>query len=306
VQIAFGRSGVARKAVRRGSLRRRLRKHAVHYAFLLPALAIFVVFKYYPIALALVLSFQKLTLQGGDWVGLANFARAAQDTEARHALGVTFLAMIESIVVGIPFAFGLALLLSQELRFKTFFRTAFFIPFITPVIATTYVWKLMFSSDFGVIAGIMRALFGRAPAFLADTRIALYVIVAYGIWKGIGYTMLIYLAAMDGVDTTLYDAARIDGASFSQYLFRVLIPLLSPITWMLGILGVIGGLKSFTSALLLTGGGPKDATMFFGLYIYYQAFRNFQFGYAAALGLILLLIIVAITLLNIRRLRESF
>ena len=294
---------LSRPTVRRWTLPRRLRKHAVHYAFLMPALTIFVIFKYYPIELAVVLSFQKLTLQGGDWVGTANFNRALEDTEARHALGVTIKALVESLVVGIPFAFGLALLLSQDLRLKSFFRTAFFIPYITPIIATTYVWKLLFSSDFGVIAGILRAIFGSAPAFLADTRLSLYVIVFYGIWKGIGYSMLIYLAAMDGVDPTLYDAARIDGASFFQYLTRVLIPVLSPITWMLIILGVIGGLKSFTSALLLTGGGPSDATMFFGLYIYYQAFRNFQFGYAAALGLILLVIIVAITLLNLKRLR---
>jgi ABC-type sugar transport system permease subunit len=290
---------------RRLTATRRLRKHATHYAFLLPALLIFVVFKYYPILLAVILSFQKLTLRGGDWVGFANFSRAAQDTEARHALGITFQAMIVGLLISIPLAFALALMLSRDVRGKTFFRTAFFIPYITPVIATTYVWKLLFSSDFGIIAGVLRKFFGSAPAFLADARLALYVLVFYGVWKGIGYTMLIYLAAMEGVDTSLYDAARIDGANFVQYLFRVLIPILNPITWMLIILGIIGGLKSFTSALLLTGGGPKDATMFYGLYVYYQAFRNFQYGYAAALGLILLLIIVAITALNSRQLRAS-
>jgi ABC-type sugar transport system permease subunit len=287
------------------SMTRQLRKHATHYAFLVPALVLFVVFKYYPIGLAVILAFQKLTLQGGDWVGLVNFQRAMQDTEAWHALGVTLRALVLGLVVGIPFAFALALLLSQEVRGKLLFRTAFFIPYITPVIAAAYVWKLMFSSDFGVIAGVLRAVFGSAPAFLADTGIALYVIVFFGIWKSTGYTMLIYLAAMEGVDSTLYEAARIDGASFRQYLFRILIPLLSPITWMLIILGVIGGLKSFTSALLLTGGGPKDATMFFGLYVYYQAFRNFQYGYAAALGLILLAIIITLTLLQAKRLRVS-
>lgn len=286
-------------------LLRRLRKHATHYLFLLPALALFLVFKYYPIALAVILSFQKLTLQGGDWVGLTNFARLTQDTEAWQAMGVTIRAMLLGLVVGIPFAFVLALLLSRDIRGKIFFRTAFFIPYITPVIATAYVWKLLFSSDFGLIAGVLRRLFGAAPAFLADTTIALYVIVFYSLWKGVGYTMLIYLAAMEGIDPTLFDAARIDGATFGQYLGRVLIPLLSPITWMLIILGIIGGLKSFTAALLLTGGGPKDATMFYGLYVYYQAFRNFQYGYAAALGMLLLLVIVVLTLANVKQLRVS-
>lgn len=279
------------------------RRRATYVLFLLPALALFILFKYYPIALAALLGFQKLSLTGGDWVGLYNYERFLQDNEAHHALWVTFQAMMTGVVVGTPFAFFLALLLSAEVTGKNVFRTAFFIPYITPVIATAYVWKVLFSSDFGTVSQIMRNLFGSSPAFLADTRLALYVIVFYGIWKGIGYTMLIYLAALEGLDSTLYDAARIDGASFLEYLWKVMVPLLNPVTWMLIILGVIGGLKSFTHALLLTGGGPKDSTMFYGLYVYYRAFQSFDYGYAAALGTILLIVIVAVTMLQIRRMR---
>src|SRR5258708_273632 len=250
---------------------RTLRKYAMSYAFLLPALLLFVFFKYYPIALAIQLSFQKLTLQGGEWIGLANFERFLLDDEAQHALLVTVHAMVVGLAIGIPFAFLLALFLSFDVRGKSFFRTAFFIPYITPAIATAYVWKLLFAADFGTIAHIYRAFGMTSPGFLTDTDMALNIVIFYGIWKGAGYTMLVYLAALDGLDPTYYEAARIDGAGFLQYLWSVLLPLLKPITWMLLILGIISSLKSFVSAFLLTGGGPNDATMFFGLYVYFEA-----------------------------------
>jgi multiple sugar transport system permease protein len=284
---------------------RTLRKHSMSYVFLLPAVLLFLTFKYYPMILAVDLSFKKLTLEGGDWVGLTNFEHFLIDDEAQHALWVTVQAMIAGLGVGMPFAFLLALFLSFEVKGKNLYRTAFFIPYITPAVATAYVWKLLFAADFGTIAHIFRAFGTESPGFLADIHMALYIIIFYGIWKGAGYTMLIYLASLEGLDPTYYDAARIDGANFFQYLFSVLLPLLSPITWMLLILGIIGGLKSFTSALLVTGGGPADATMFFGLYVYYTAFRNFQYGYAAALGMILMVIIIAITLINWRRIRVT-
>jgi multiple sugar transport system permease protein len=190
-------------------------------------------------------------------------------------------------------------------RGKNLFRAAFFVPYITPAVAAVYVWKLLFAADFGTIAHVYRGFGLESPAFLADIRLALYIVIFFGIWKGAGYTMLIYLAALESLDPTYYDAARIDGAGFMRYLWSVMLPLLRPITWMLVILGVIGGLKSFTSALLMTSGGPNDATMFFGLYLYYAAFRNFQYSYAAALGMILLVIILGITLAQWRRIRLS-
>lgn len=275
------------------------------YAFLLPAVLIFLVFKYYPIALTFILSVQKLSLEGSTWVGSANFQHFLLDSDAHHALFITFKAMLIGLVVGIPLAFLLALLLSFDTRLKGFFRTAFFIPYITPAIATVYVWKLLFTADFGTIAQLFRALGLKSPGFLADINMALYVVIAYGVWKSAGYTMLIYLASLDGLDTAYYEAARIDGAGFFRYVRSVLIPILSPITSMLIVLGVIGGLKSFISAFLLTSGGPSDATMFYGLYVYYAAFRNFQYSYAAALGLILLLIIATVTVAQWRNIRAS-
>jgi ABC-type sugar transport system permease subunit len=266
---------------------------------------LFVGFKYYPMFLTLLLSFQKLSLDGTQWIGVANFQRFILDEDAHHALLITGQAALLGLLVGMPFAFLLALLLSFNVRGKNFFRAAFFVPYITPAVATVYVWKLLFAADFGTIAHVYRQFGWESPAFLADIHLALYVVIFFGIWKGAGYTMLIYLAALEGLDPTYYDAARIDGASFLRYMWSVMLPLLRPITWMLIILGIIGGLKSFTSALLLTSGGPNDATMFFGLYVYYAAFRNFQYSYAAALGIILLAIILTITALQWRRIRAS-
>jgi multiple sugar transport system permease protein len=205
----------------------------------------------------------------------------------------------------LPVAFLLALFLSFDLKGKNVFRAAFFIPYITPAVATVYVWKLLFAADFGTFAHVFRSFGVESPAFLADTRLALYIVILFGIWKGMGYTMLIYLAALEGLDPTYYDAARIDGAGFTRYVWSVMLPLLRPITWVLVILGVIAGLKAFTAALLMTSGGPNDATMFFGLYVYYAAFRNFDYSYAAALGMILLVVILTITLLQWRRLRTA-
>jgi multiple sugar transport system permease protein len=300
-----GANAAPREQHKRRSRVRRARKYAMSYCFLLPAMLLFAAFKYYPMVLAVKLSFQKLTLQGGEWIGLANFQRFLLDEDAHHALLVTGQATLLGLAIGMPFSFLLALLLSFDVRGKNFFRAAFFVPYITPAVATVYVWKLLFAADFGTIAHVFRIFGWESPAFLADFRLALYVVIFFGIWKGAGYTMLIYLAALESLDPTYYDAARIDGANFMRYLWSVMLPLLRPITWMLVILGVIGGLKSFTSALLMTAGGPNDATMFFGLYVYYAAFRNFQFTYAAALGMILLVIILAITLLQWRRIRAS-
>jgi multiple sugar transport system permease protein len=204
-----------------------------------------------------------------------------------------------AVPLGTLNALGLALLLNQEVKGQPVFRTLFYLPSVVSGVATATIWLWLFNPSFGPVNLALSALGvpqDRLPGWLTDPRWALSVFVFMSLW-GAGNAMLIYLAGLQGVPTHLYEAADLDGANAWVRFRHVTLPQLTPTLLFNLIMGVIGSFQTFTQSFIMTGGGPKDATLFLVLYLYQKAFQQFQMGYASAMAWILFVIVMSFTLL---------
>ena len=209
-------------------------------------------------------------------------------------------------IVSVPLSvFGsmfLAILLNSKLRGITIFRTLFFMPSLVPLVASVILFKILLNSDFGLVNAGLRGLgIQEPPGWFADSRWSIPSLILVRLWGSLGGTqMIIFLAGLQGIPTELYDAASIDGAGAWQRTRHVTIPLLTPTIFFNTVLGVIGALQTFAAAFIATEGGPNFSTWFFALHIWKQAFDYFNMGYAAALAWFFALVIVALTLVQMR------
>ncbi len=209
-------------------------------------------------------------------------------------------------IVSVPLSvFGsmfLAILLNSKLRGITIFRTLFFMPSLVPLVASVILFKILLNSDFGLVNAGLRGLgIQDPPGWFADSRWSIPSLILVRLWGSLGGTqMIIFLAGLQGIPTELYDAASIDGAGAWQRTRHVTIPLLTPTIFFNTVLGVIGALQTFAAAFIATEGGPNFSTWFFALHIWKQAFDYFNMGYAAALAWFFALVIVALTLVQMR------
>ncbi len=196
----------------------------------------------------------------------------------------------------------LAILLNTQLRGITVFRTLFFMPSLVPIVASIILFKILLNSDFGLVNTALRGLgMQDPPGWFADSRWSIPSLILVRLWGSLGGTqMIIFLAGLQGIPTELYDAASIDGAGSWHRIRHVTIPLLTPTIFFNTVLGVIGALQTFAAAFIATEGGPNFSTWFFALHIWKQAFDYFNMGYAAALAWFFALVIVALTLLQMR------
>jgi multiple sugar transport system permease protein len=202
-------------------------------------------------------------------------------------------------------ALGLALLLNRPLRGITLFRTVFYLPSILSGVATAFVWMWLFNPSFGMVnlairhVGELLHVGLPEPGWLMEEAWAKPVFIIMSLW-GVGNAMLIYLAGLQGMPTHLYEAAELDGATAWAQFRHVTLPALTPTIFFNLVMSIIGSFQIFTSAYVMTNGGPNNATLFYVLYLYRKAFEQFQMGYASALAWILFLIVLAMTLLVIR------
>jgi multiple sugar transport system permease protein len=211
------------------------------------------------------------------------------------------------VPLGIVFGLCLALLLNMRVKGLAFYRTIFFLPSIVPLVASSVLWLWVFNYDLGVFNWVIRTCFleplqalgfgegWTPPNWFADPPWAKPALIIMGLW-GVGGSMVIYLASLQEVPKTLYEAADIDGASAWQKVRHVTLPTISPVIFFTLIMGMIGTLQVFTQAYIMTGGGPADATLFYALYLFNNAFEYFRLGYASAMAWILFIIILALTL----------
>jgi multiple sugar transport system permease protein len=195
-------------------------------------------------------------------------------------------------------ALTLALLLNKKTPGIPVFRTLFYIPAIASGVGTTYLWAQIFSSHGGLINTVLGWVGIEGPNWLYSLTWSMPAVIIVGLWN-VGTSMLIYLAALQGVPQSLYDAASVDGATALGKFRHVTIPMVTPAMFFNLVLGVIGSFQVFTVVYVLTNGGPANATLMYGLYLYQMAFRNLRMGYAAALAWILFLIILAITIIQL-------
>jgi multiple sugar transport system permease protein len=281
--------------------RRRLRKEAVEgYACILPWLAGFLAFVAGPMVAAFAISFTDWSmLSPPRWVGVGNYQRMLADPLFYAVLYNTAFISFLSVPLQLALALAIALGLNEKLRGVTLYRTLFYLPSQMPIVASALLWLWVMNPEFG-LANAVLALFGLPPLrWLFDPNLVKPSIVLITLWGGIGTPLIIFLAGLQGVPDSLYEAAEIDGAGAWARFRNITLPMLSPIIFFNLIIGIIASFQAyFTLVFITTQGGPANTSLIFILYIYFKAFRDFEMGYASTLAWTLFLIVLVLTAIN--------
>ena len=282
--------------------RESVREALVGYAFIALPIASFLIFFIYPLVYAFYISYFDWGALGKiDGVGLGNYRDLFDDFLFRKALRNTLYYAAIVVPAQMALGLGLAVIVNQALRFRTFFRAAFYFPAIAGSIAITAVAAYILSADGLLNAGISAVVGGEynRPWF-GQSDTALESIMALNVWTTSGTMMLFYLASLQSIPTDVYEAAAIDGAGPWRTFWKVTFPLLKPGHFFVAVVSVIGSLQVFDQAFFVSGGsgGPNYSTMTIVLYLYNTAIEGFRFGYASAIGVILFAIIFTLTLIQ--------
>ncbi len=289
-------------AVRSSRLSLRHKEALAGYIFILPAVLGFILWTAGPMLYSLWLSFHSWNLvQPPKWIGLGNYREMWNDRIFWASVRATLTYAAILVPLFQLLSFSMALLLNSKLPGISFFRSAFYLPVVMPVAAASFLWGFIFNSEFGLLNYVLRELGFKKILWFQEPRYAMTAMVIMSLWL-FGGTMVIYLAALQGVPEHLYEAASLDGANALRRLFLVTIPMMSPVIFFNFVLGVIGALQIFTQSYIITDGGPQNATRFYSLMIYERGFRDFQMGYASALAWVLFLFILLLSLLIFRSL----
>ncbi len=282
---------------RRSSMARREALFA--YFFLAPWIIGFLVFVAGPMIASFFLSFARYNIANPPvFVGLSNFYNAFfKDPQFWPSLLRTFVYALLVVPTSVGGALMVALLVNQKLKATNVFRTIFFLPHLTPVVASIYVWTWLLNPSFGLVNEVIFRLFHvEGPGWFGDTTWAIPSLVIVALWGAIGGNlMLIFLAGLQGVPKDLYEVAELDGAGTWARFWNITLPMISPTMFFNTILAIIGALQSFTPAFVATNGGPAYATTFYALQIYNTAFVFGDFGYACALAWLFFVVLVVFT-----------
>jgi len=263
------------------------------WAFVLPAMVVIVGLAIVPIGWSLFLSFNSADLiKPAEWVGFANYEALKDDPGLRDAIEHTIIYTGLFVPISIGLGLFLAMALNRQMRFIGIYRTALLAPFIASVAAQGVLFSFIFDERFGVANAALAELHLQTQGFLGDPGQALYVIVLIGIWGGIGFPLVIYLAALQDVPRELLDAASVDGARRWAQLRHVILPQLVPVTVFLVVWQTLLSLQLFDLVYATTRGGPLDSTVVIVYYVYNQAFQLFNAGYAAAVAYVVALFLL--------------
>lgn len=309
--IAIERSTTS-PAAKRSRFRWRPDQQWEGYLFLLPSLLGFLIFVAAPVVASLALSFVEWNLlRPPQFVGLANYRELlTRDPVFRKVAGNTLYFMLTIVPLQLAFGLALALALNQAIRGRLVYRVIYFMPVVTTIIAGAIAFQLLLNRDYGLFSQAIWRLAEwtgwpiQPPDFLNSTRWAKPSVVLLTLWKNTGFTMVIYLAALQSVPRELYDAASTDGANAWQRFRNVTLPLVSPTTFFLFIIQMIGAFQLFTEAYAMTRGGPAQATLTVVYYIYQNAFQFGRMGKASAIAWFLFLFIFIFTLIQTRMQRR--
>jgi multiple sugar transport system permease protein len=301
VTTAQSRAGVASTQHRHAQRRQTAFKRNLEgWLFASPWIIGFVLWTLGPMIASLVLAFMDWDLVSpARWVGLRNITEMVQDRVLWQALKATTFYAALSVPLQILFGLGLAMLLNTEVAGIRFYRTAFYLPSVLSGVAVALLWRWLFSPEFGLINLLLSFVGIRGPSWLASEEWALPSLVLMSLW-GVGSGTIIYLAGLQGIPTDLYEAAEVDGARGWSRFRYITLPLMTPVLFFQLIVGIIAALQIFTPALVMTNGGPNNATNFILLYLYRNAFQYFRMGYASAIAWVLFIYILILTLLVFR------
>lgn len=269
--------------------------------FLAPFIIGLILFWIGPVLASFLISFSKWELVGSPaWIGLENYKNLFADEIFIKSLFNTGYYTLLSVPLSMILSLLLAVAMNQKLKGMVFFRTAFFMPHISSMVAVALLWSWIYNSQYGILNYFLSLVGIPSQNWLGDPKWAMPALVIMSVWKGLGYNMMIWLAALQGIPEDLYEAAKIDGANRWQQFKNITIPLLSPTTFLLLILSIINSFKVFEQSYVMTKGGPAHATLTMVLYIYSNAFEWLKMGYASAMAYILALIIFALTIVQFK------
>lgn len=274
----------------------------------------FILFGFIPMLLAIYMAFCHLdgrtfeALLSAEWTGVKNFASVINDQTFWKSVGNTFLYSL-SLPICLVISLVVSFLLTKNVKGKKLFRTIYFIPYVCSVVAVVLMWKYVFDPNWGVVNSMLRQLGynGETILWTSEEKYYRVLVIVMGVWGGCGYSIILYSAALTNVNSTFYEAAKIDGANPFQIFFHITLPAISPTTFYLLITGLIGSLQAFAATHMLSGSsangatGPNNAGLTMGVYIYRSAFqRSEEMGQACAAAWVLAIMIMIITIINFK------
>jgi len=271
------------------------------YLCLMPFLLGFVIFTAGPILLSLYLSFTRYNIvKPAVFIGLGNYRKMfASDPLFWLSLGVTVKYTVLAVPAQVVTGYVLALLLNRKLIGLSIWRSMLYLPAVVPAMATAYLFFWLLQTDLGIVNQTLRSVGVRGPAWFGDPDWVLVAFVIMSLW-GVGSSLVLYLAALQGVPTSLYDAAKVDGANVWHELRHITLPMTSPVIFFTFVTGLIGTFQIFTSAFLTTDGGPANSSLFYVLYLYRNGWLFVKMGYAAAMAWFMCLLLLVLTFFSLR------
>ncbi len=292
---------IKEKKIRKLS-KKELKKNLIAYSFILPNFLGFAIFTLIPMIFALALSF--LNWDGSNaitFAGLDNFKNLFHDSTFKISIVNTIYYAVGTVPLTLAASLGIAILLNKKIFARNFFRTVFFFPYVASLIAVAVVWNMIFNPSMGIVNSFLTSIgIANPPGWTSSTVWAMPVIIFVSIWKNMGYYMVIYLAALQGIPAELYEAASLDGATAWQKFKNVTLPMLTPTTFFVSIMLTIACFKVFDFVYMMTQGGPGRSTMVLVYHIYNTAFKNFTYGYSSAMSMVLFIIVLIITIIQFR------
>lgn len=272
------------------------------FLMLLPNLVGFLMFLLLPVAATFAISFSSWNLTDSfNFNGVDNYKELFQDPVFSQVMGNTLYFTIVSVPIGIVISLLLAVFLNQKLRFIRFYRAAFFIPVISSMVAVSVIWQWIYNPEYGLLNYALSWFGIDGPAWLTDPYWAMPTVIMTSVWKSLGFNLLIFLAGLQSISETYYEAADMDGAKWYSKFRHITLPLLSPTTFFVTVMSIINSFQVFDTVYLMTQGGPARSTSVLVYYIFQNAFQYFRMGYASAMAYVLFFIVLFITFIQFWR-----
>jgi multiple sugar transport system permease protein/raffinose/stachyose/melibiose transport system permease protein len=276
------------------------------HLLILPCYIIYILFVFLPVLMTIWYSFRRYDLFSiNEFIGIQNYLRLVTDPLFLISFKNTFLYALGTIIPQLVFGLLLALGLNRNIAGKNVLRLAFYMPYLVSMVSVSMLWLWIYNPDVGVLNTILKSIGLKPKRWLFDQDIALRSLMMMGVWKMLGYNMVLFLSGLQQIPRHLYEAAEIDGIGHLKQLFHITIPLLQPTTFFLFVINTIQSFAVFEQVNIMTSGGPNNATTTIVHQLYTRGFVNYQMGYACSMGVILLLITLLLTALNFRYGKEG-
>lgn len=268
---------------------------------LLPNLLGFLIFTLLPVIASFLLSFTDWDMMKPiQFIGLQNYSDLFKDQIFIKVLWNTLYFSFVTVPIGIVLSLFLATALNQHIRGIKLYRAAYFLPVISSMVAVAVIWQWIYNPEYGVLNFLLSLVGIKGPSWLSSVTWAMPAVMLTSIWKGLGFNMLLFLAGLQGISDSYYEAADIDGAKWFEKFRYITVPLLSPTTFFVTVMAIIGSFQVFDSVFLMTQGGPARSTSVLVHYLYQNAFQYFRMGYASAIAYILFFLVLIFTLIQLR------